>query len=63
MKNSNHSIVLPGNHVETVAEAEAMLNAVSQDALLATDLKDKSDLESLHCWLVENINSQLSGSK
>jgi hypothetical protein len=55
--------VFPGNNVESLAEANAMLSAVSEDARKASNLKDKCDLESLQIWLEESINSQLAGAK
>lgn len=57
------TIVFPGNNVESLAEANAMLSAVSQDARKASNTEDKRDLESLQGWLEENINSQLAGVK
>lgn len=54
---------VPGNNVESLAEANAMLSAVSEDARKASNTEDKRDLESLQGWLEENINSQLAGVK
>ncbi|CAM3329738.1 hypothetical protein HZS38_04890 [Xenorhabdus nematophila] len=56
-------IVFPENNVESLAEANAMLSAVLEDARKASNLEDKHDLESLQGWLEENINSQLVGAK
>nr|WP_238819317.1 MULTISPECIES: hypothetical protein [Gammaproteobacteria] len=56
-------IVFPGSNVESLAEANAMLSAVSEDARKASNMEDKRDLESLQGWLEENINSQLAGVK
>ncbi|NMV06140.1 hypothetical protein HKB28_03075, partial [Vibrio parahaemolyticus] len=47
----------------SLAEANAMLSAVSEDARKASNTEDKRDLESLQGWLEENINSQLAGVK
>ncbi|ASK71415.1 hypothetical protein CF168_21290 (plasmid) [Shewanella bicestrii] len=52
-----------GVPVESLAEANAMLSAVSEDARKASNTEDKRDLESLQGWLEENINSQLAGVK
>lgn len=57
------TIVLLRNNVESLAEANAMLIAVSEDARKASNTEDKRDLESLQSWLEENINSQLAGVK
>uniref|UniRef100_UPI00286D990F hypothetical protein n=1 Tax=Klebsiella pneumoniae TaxID=573 RepID=UPI00286D990F len=51
------------NSAESLAEANAMLSAVSEDARKASNTEDKRDLESLQGWLEENINSQLAGVK
>ncbi|OKO99406.1 hypothetical protein [Xenorhabdus eapokensis] len=63
MTDHNQTIVFPGNNVKLLAEANAMLSAVSEDACKASKLEDKRDLESLQGWLEENINSQLAGMK
>lgn len=63
MTDHSHMIVFPGSNVESLAEANAMLSAVSEDARKASNLKDKCDLESLQIWLEESINSQLAGAK
>lgn len=63
MIDHSQTIVFPGNNVESLAEANAMLSAVSEDARKASNLKDKFDLESLQIWLEESINSQLAGAK
>ncbi|MDF5485538.1 hypothetical protein P3672_30075, partial [Vibrio parahaemolyticus] len=63
MKDHSQTIVFPGNNVESLAEANAMLSAVSEDARKASNTEDKRDLESLQGWLEENINSQLAGVK
>ncbi|HHG0224276.1 TPA: hypothetical protein ACPVE0_003954 [Escherichia coli] len=63
MTDHSHMIVFPGGNVESLAEANAMLSAVSEDARKASNMEDKRDLESLQGWLEENINSQLAGVK
>ncbi|WP_318837468.1 MULTISPECIES: hypothetical protein [unclassified Providencia] len=63
MKDHSQTIVFPGNNVESLTEANAMLSAVSEDARKASNTEDKRDLESLQGWLEENINSQLAGVK
>ncbi|AKZ86639.1 hypothetical protein C6Z68_004893 [Salmonella enterica subsp. enterica serovar 4,[5],12:i:-] len=63
MTDHSHMIVFPGSNVESLAEANAMLSAVSEDARKASNMEDKRDLESLQGWLEENINSQLAGVK
>lgn len=63
MTDHSHMIVFPGSDVESLAEANAMLSAVSEDARKASNMEDKRDLESLQGWLEENINSQLAGVK
>ncbi|TDB57854.1 hypothetical protein [Photorhabdus khanii] len=63
MTDHSQTIVFPGNNVESLAEANAMLSAVSEDARKASNQKDKCDLESLQIWLEESINSQLAGAK
>ncbi|MCJ3463569.1 hypothetical protein LNY58_23990 [Klebsiella pneumoniae] len=63
MKDHSQTIVFLGNNVESLAEANAMLSAVSEDARKASNTEDKRDLESLQGWLEENINSQLAGVK
>ncbi len=47
MKDHSQTIVFPGNNVESLAEANAMLSAVSEDARKASNTEDKRDLESL----------------
>lgn len=63
MTEHSQQIVFPGNNSESVAEVKAMLTAVSQDASRASNPDHKRDLESLHDWLEENINSRLVGAK
>lgn len=63
MTDHSHMIVFPGSNVESLAEANAMLSAVPEDARKASNMEDKRDLESLQGWLEENINSQLAGVK
>lgn len=63
MTDHSHMIVFPGSNVESLAEANAMLSAVSEDARKASNMEGKRDLESLQGWLEENINSQLAGVK
>lgn len=63
MTDHSHMIVFPGSNVESLAEANAMLSAVLEDARKASNMEDKRDLESLQGWLEENINSQLAGVK
>lgn len=61
IKDHRQTIVFPGNNVVSLAEAKAMLNAVSEDARKASNEKDKCDLESLRDWLEQVIESQLDG--
>ncbi|MDV0844444.1 MULTISPECIES: hypothetical protein [Gammaproteobacteria] len=63
MTEHSQLIVFPGNNSESVAEARAMLSAVSKDASRASNPEHKRDLESLYDWLEENINSRLVGAK
>ncbi len=63
MTEHSQLIVFPGNNSESVAEARAMLSAVSKDASRASNPEHKRDLESLYDWLDENINSRLVGAK
>ena len=63
MTEHSQLIVFPGNNSESVAEARAMLSAVSKDASRASNPEHKRDLESLYDWLEENINSRLVSAK
>lgn len=63
MKDHSQTIVFSGNNVASLAEADAMLRAVSEDARNASKMENKRDLESLQNWLEENINSQLASVK
>ncbi|MEC6096367.1 hypothetical protein [Enterobacter hormaechei] len=43
MKDHSQTIVFPGNNVESLAEANALLSAVSEDARKASNTEDKRD--------------------
>jgi hypothetical protein len=58
--NTQHTqqhVRFPGNHVETLAEAEAMLEAVSTDADKQSDPVIRSELRSLGSWIETRINN------
>lgn len=57
--NTQHTqqhVRFPGNHVETLTEAEAMLEAVSTDADKQSDPAIQSELRSLGSWLETRIS-------
>lgn len=54
--NTQQNVMFPGNNVETLAEAEAMLDAVSTDAQKERDPEIRREMNSLKQWLEGRIS-------
>lgn len=56
-QHTQQNVRFPGNNIETLAEAEAMLEAVSTDANKQSDPEIRRELRSLGSWLETRINA------
>lgn len=56
VQHTQQHVVFPGDNVETLVEAQSMLDAVSTDAQKERDPEVRDELKSLQVWLKNRIS-------